>query len=63
MFKAHSDGGSRGASPFRFMYMSGSAAERDQKKTPSLMPEYCLMRVSTAYAPCVQFWRRDNRRS
>jgi hypothetical protein len=33
--------------PFRFLYMSGTAAERDQSKTPSWMPEYSLMRVRT----------------
>ncbi|KAF7374665.1 Succinate-semialdehyde dehydrogenase [Mycena sanguinolenta] len=33
--------------PFRFIYMSGIAAERDQSKTPPFMPEYCLMRGET----------------
>jgi hypothetical protein len=33
--------------PFRFIYMSGSAAERDQTKKPRLMSQYLLMRVST----------------
>ncbi|MCJ1413748.1 hypothetical protein MMC32_000072 [Xylographa parallela] len=33
--------------PFRFMYISGTAAERDQTKTPSFMPQYCLMRGET----------------
>lgn len=33
--------------PFRFLYMSGMAAERDQAKKPDWMPEYALMRVST----------------
>ncbi|KAJ7698515.1 putative nucleoside-diphosphate-sugar epimerase [Mycena olivaceomarginata] len=33
--------------PFRFLYMSGTAAERDQSKTPSWMPEYSLMRGET----------------
>jgi hypothetical protein len=32
--------------PFRFIYMSGAAAERDQSKKPSFMPQYSLMRVS-----------------
>lgn len=32
--------------PFRFIYMSGRAAERDPTKTPPFMPEYSLMRVS-----------------
>ena len=45
MFEAHGEGGS-GVTPFRFMYMSGTAAERDQNKTPSFMPRYSLMRVS-----------------
>jgi len=35
------------AKPFRFMYMSGYAAERDQTKTPRFLPEYCLMRGQT----------------
>lgn len=33
--------------PFRFLYMSGMAAERDPAKKPDWMPEYALMRVST----------------
>ncbi len=32
--------------PFRFVYISGSAAERDQTKRPVVIPEYLLMRVS-----------------
>jgi hypothetical protein len=31
--------------PFRFMYMSGFATERDMTKKPAWMPEYTLMRV------------------
>ena len=46
MFEAHNDGNTR---PFRFLYMSGTASERDQNKTPSWMPQYCLMRVSTRF--------------
>lgn len=46
MFEAHSEGNTR---PLRFLYMSGTAAERDQSKTPSFMPQYSLMRVSTRY--------------
>lgn len=46
MFKGSSEDGRRGAQAFRFIYMSGVAAERDQKKTPNWMPQYCLMRVS-----------------
>ncbi|KAL1892776.1 hypothetical protein Sste5346_006859 [Sporothrix stenoceras] len=40
---------SRGAktSPFRFVYMSGIAAERDQTKKPPFKPEYSLMRGET----------------
>lgn len=38
------------ASPFRFLYMSGAAAERDSTKTPKFMPEYSLMRVSHTYS-------------
>ncbi|KAJ4288466.1 hypothetical protein N0V90_011701 [Kalmusia sp. IMI 367209] len=33
--------------PFRFVYMSGIAAERDQTKTPSFRPKYSLMRGET----------------
>ena len=35
------------SAPFRFMYMSGAATERDQSKTPSYMPQYSLMRGET----------------
>ncbi|GAP87904.1 putative nucleoside-diphosphate-sugar epimerase protein [Rosellinia necatrix] len=35
------------ATPFRFLYMSGAASERDPTKTPKFMPEYCLMRGET----------------
>ncbi|KAI0161296.1 NAD(P)-binding protein [Xylariaceae sp. FL1272] len=35
------------AKPFRFLYMSGAAAERDQTKTPSYSPQYSLMRGET----------------
>lgn len=34
------------AMPFRFLYTSGVAAERDPTKTPTFMPQYSLMRVS-----------------
>ncbi|KAI0389388.1 NAD(P)-binding protein [Xylariaceae sp. FL0594] len=37
----------RPTSPFRFLYMSGAAAERDATKTPKFMPEYSLMRGET----------------
>ncbi|KAI1210782.1 NAD(P)-binding protein [Annulohypoxylon truncatum] len=33
--------------PFRFLYMSGVAAERDQTKTPRFQPQYSLMRGDT----------------
>ncbi|OAG01495.1 uncharacterized protein CC84DRAFT_1167705 [Paraphaeosphaeria sporulosa] len=33
--------------PFRFIYMSGIAGERDQTKTPSFKPKYSLMRGAT----------------
>lgn len=33
--------------PFRFLYTSGAATERDQTKTPRFQPQYSLMRVST----------------
>lgn len=32
--------------PFRFLYMSGENAERDQSKRPILLPAYVKMRVS-----------------
>jgi len=32
--------------PFRFIYISGITAERDQTKKPFVMPQYLLMRVS-----------------
>ncbi|KAI0020379.1 NAD(P)-binding protein [Xylariomycetidae sp. FL0641] len=35
------------AKPFRFLYMGGYFAERDQTKTPVVMPEYLLMRGET----------------
>ena len=34
-------------SPFRFLYMSGSSAERDQAKKPLVLPAYMLMRGET----------------
>ncbi|OTA52366.1 putative nucleoside-diphosphate-sugar epimerase [Hypoxylon sp. EC38] len=33
--------------PFRFLYMSGAAAERDPTKTPKFQPEYSHMRGET----------------
>lgn len=41
----HAARGAGKMSPFRFVYTSGIAAERDQTKTPSFKPEYLLMRV------------------
>ncbi|KAI3328122.1 NAD(P)-binding protein [Xylariaceae sp. AK1471] len=35
------------ATPFRFLYMSGAAAERDPTKTSKFMPEYSSMRGET----------------
>ncbi|KAI1188392.1 NAD(P)-binding protein [Nemania serpens] len=35
------------AMPFRFLYTSGVAAERDPTKTPTFMPQYSLMRGET----------------
>jgi hypothetical protein len=32
--------------PFRFVYMSGSNAERDPAKKPMILGDYLLMRVS-----------------
>ncbi len=40
-------GGRKNSIPFRFVYMSGAATERDQTKTPSFMPQYSLMRGET----------------
>jgi hypothetical protein len=42
----------RPGEPFRFLYMSGIAAERDQTKTPFFMPPYTLMRVSQHAIAC-----------
>ncbi|KAJ9610681.1 hypothetical protein H2200_005458 [Cladophialophora chaetospira] len=39
--------GSGKATPLRFLYMSGVAAERDQTKTPKFMAQYTLMRGET----------------
>lgn len=55
MFKAYSDDSSHGAQPFRFIYMSGVGAERNQDKTPTWMPQYCLMRVSANFLLWVKF--------
>ncbi|KAI1095261.1 NAD(P)-binding protein [Rostrohypoxylon terebratum] len=35
------------STPFRFLYMSGAATERDQTKTPRFQPQYSLMRGET----------------
>lgn len=40
---------SKGSKLLRFIYMSGSAAERDQTKTPRMMGQYLLMRVSGTF--------------
>jgi hypothetical protein len=37
-------------SPFRFIYVSGSSAERDQSKKPMLLGDYLLMRVSAFFS-------------
>ena len=55
MFEAHKEGRSSDPPPFRFLYMSGAATERDQTKTPGWMPDYCLMRVSAEYEPLSLF--------
>jgi hypothetical protein len=42
--------------PFRFVYLSGVAAVRDQTKKPTFMAQYSLMRVcSSTYAPRAAF--------
>lgn len=48
LFAAYKEGrdGNNNTQPFRFLYMSGVATERDQAKTPKWEPQYCLMRVS-----------------
>ena len=33
--------------PFRFIYISGANAERDQTKKPFIMRDYALIRVSS----------------
>jgi hypothetical protein len=46
--------------PFRFLYVSGMAAERDQTKKPRLMAEYSLLRVGLSFsfsAVCPSFSR------
>lgn len=37
------------ARPFRFLYMSGANAERDQTKKPWLLGDYSLMRVRYSF--------------
>ena len=37
--------------PFRFLYMSGATAQRDQTKKPWLLGEYSLMRASIHFTP------------
>jgi hypothetical protein len=44
--KAMTEARSSATTPFRFMYLSGVAAERDQTKTPTFMAQYSWMRVS-----------------
>jgi hypothetical protein len=39
----------RNGQPFRVCYTSGAMAERDQTKTPTMMPEHVLMRVRTSF--------------
>ena len=40
------------AKPFRFMYMSGTAATRDPNQKPGwFMPEYTQMRVRLSFSP------------
>ncbi|MCJ1437930.1 hypothetical protein MMC27_007317 [Xylographa pallens] len=46
LLEAHSEGDNI-PKPFRFMYMSGTAAGRDKDKPPSFMPQYSLMRGDT----------------
>ncbi|KAL2039747.1 hypothetical protein N7G274_007606 [Stereocaulon virgatum] len=46
IFEAHGKSGSN-AAPLRFMYMSGSAAQRDPKEVPRFMSKYLLMRGET----------------
>jgi nucleoside-diphosphate-sugar epimerase len=51
-------GDKHGDKPLRFIYMSGTAAERDQTKKPLLLPQMSLMRVSS-YS--LLFWYIDIR--
>jgi hypothetical protein len=46
--KAMFEARSVATTPFRFVYLSGVAAERDQTKTPTFMPPYSLMRVCSS---------------
>lgn len=54
-----------GMEPLRFVYVSGAAAERDQRRRPGWMPEYSLMRVSFSFSlylslhHCLSFLGRD----
>ncbi|QDS75959.1 hypothetical protein FKW77_003457, partial [Venturia effusa] len=45
--KTISEARREGVESLRFVYVSGAAAERDQSKKPSWMPEYSLMRGET----------------
>ena len=55
IFQAQDEGRTHDSKPLRFLYMSGSAAERDQSKRPTMMAEYCLMRVSLGPALPIHF--------
>lgn len=37
--------------PLRFIYVSGSNAERDPAKKPWILGDYCLLRVCYPYNP------------
>lgn len=39
----------KGASPFRFLYVSGHKSERDQSKKPWVMGDYLLVRVRVLF--------------
>lgn len=57
LFAAYKEGRNGNTQPFRFLYMSGFGSERDQTKTPSWEPRYCLMRVSEwCFATSSRFW-------
>jgi hypothetical protein len=46
--------------PFRFVYISGSNAERDPKKKPWILGDYCLMRVQPSLSYHIRVFPSSN---